>query len=391
VHDVFISYSKHDRSRVERLVGALEAEGWTVYWDRRLLAGDAWHTLIATELQVARCVIVAWSPRAAASNWVRDEATQGLQRGVLIPVVIDPVAIPLGFGQVHTIAVMDAAGDLIASAVPDLLASVRRHLRASGAAAAARFARPAVPPDPSAGSTRGESHTTPDAVAVEGPLALERGPARRGRWTPAVFLVVYPLLVMVSVAVASLSYADTMMALLVTVVGAVVSGVAARRLVRRPAARAAGAETKPDGFASLVLPVATPIVITLLLLYGPVIVRTVFAVMGAVAGAVLAALAARRGAGSAPASARVGSHAAGAGLTWFAAAFTFSTALSAGVSTWLSHALSSSDYLSLLGGFAFFIDRSASGGEAFMWLWGTAIVMAAGVAPALRRGLEHDG
>ena len=32
--DIFVSYASDDRDRVQSLVEALEAEGWTVWWDR---------------------------------------------------------------------------------------------------------------------------------------------------------------------------------------------------------------------------------------------------------------------------------------------------------------------------------------------------------------------
>jgi hypothetical protein len=174
-HDIFISYSKHDRARVERMVAALEGEGWTVYWDQRLVAGDAWHTQLAAALASARCVIVAWSTKSVASNWVRDEATQALQRGVLVPVLIEPVAIPLGFGQVHTIAVMDAAGNLLPDAVPDLCAGVRRHLG----------------PGPTAGAPATRPIATAPAAASPAPPVRPRKPGRIAR---PLFPIVLPIL-----------------------------------------------------------------------------------------------------------------------------------------------------------------------------------------------------
>ena len=39
--DIFISYSKADRDKVVVLSAYLESEGWTVWWDNQLAAGEA--------------------------------------------------------------------------------------------------------------------------------------------------------------------------------------------------------------------------------------------------------------------------------------------------------------------------------------------------------------
>jgi hypothetical protein len=38
--DIFISYAKADRDLGSRLSTILEAEGWTVWWDKSLMSGD---------------------------------------------------------------------------------------------------------------------------------------------------------------------------------------------------------------------------------------------------------------------------------------------------------------------------------------------------------------
>jgi hypothetical protein len=40
--EIFLSYAKSDADRVRPLVGALEALGWSVWWDTRLGAGEQW-------------------------------------------------------------------------------------------------------------------------------------------------------------------------------------------------------------------------------------------------------------------------------------------------------------------------------------------------------------
>ena len=72
--DIFISYASQDRARILPLVEALEARGWSVFWDTTVLPGEEWHRKITTELDAARCVIVLWSQTSVDSHWVHEEA-----------------------------------------------------------------------------------------------------------------------------------------------------------------------------------------------------------------------------------------------------------------------------------------------------------------------------
>jgi len=45
--------------------------------------------------------MVVWSTRSVESDWVREEADEGLKREVLVPVQIDDCSIPLGFRRRH--------------------------------------------------------------------------------------------------------------------------------------------------------------------------------------------------------------------------------------------------------------------------------------------------
>lgn len=95
--DIFISYASQDRDRIGPLVEALEAHGWSVFWDTTLLPGETWRRKITKELDAARCVIVLWSESSVESHWVEQEAEEGQRRRILVPAMIDRVRIPLGF------------------------------------------------------------------------------------------------------------------------------------------------------------------------------------------------------------------------------------------------------------------------------------------------------
>ena len=72
--DIFLSYSREDEARIKSLVTEFEAQGWTVFWDRRIPAGETWRSYIGTALQDARCIVVAWSQ---SSNGLRRRPTRG--------------------------------------------------------------------------------------------------------------------------------------------------------------------------------------------------------------------------------------------------------------------------------------------------------------------------
>lgn len=101
--DVFISYESNDLDRVEVLVSELEASELSVWWDRNIGVGKDFENEISAELDQAKCVIVIWSETSIASNWVRDEAQEGLDRGILIPIVIDDCRPPLGFRRAQSL------------------------------------------------------------------------------------------------------------------------------------------------------------------------------------------------------------------------------------------------------------------------------------------------
>jgi TIR domain len=95
--DIFFSYAREDQARVVPVVAALEARGWSVFWDRRIPAGLTWRSHIGRALDQARCVVVAWSEHSITSKWVLEEADEGMEREILVPVLLDTVRPPRGF------------------------------------------------------------------------------------------------------------------------------------------------------------------------------------------------------------------------------------------------------------------------------------------------------
>ncbi|MGH6909524.1 MAG: TIR domain-containing protein, partial [Phenylobacterium sp.] len=120
--DVFVSYSSQDRARVVPLVQALERRGWSVWWDRKIDAGTAFDREIEAAIDEAKCIVVVWSENSVQSDWVRSEASEGLNRGILAPVAIDPVRPPLAFRLTQTVDLTAADASL-----EPLIEAVRRH------------------------------------------------------------------------------------------------------------------------------------------------------------------------------------------------------------------------------------------------------------------------
>lgn len=96
---IFLSYSREDRDRVAPLVEFLESKGLSVWWDRNIQPGDSFEELIDEQILKASCVIVVWSHTSINSRWVKNEALEGQDRNILVPVMIDDVRIPVAFKQ----------------------------------------------------------------------------------------------------------------------------------------------------------------------------------------------------------------------------------------------------------------------------------------------------
>jgi adenylate cyclase len=100
--DVFISYARADKARVAPLVAAIEARGWSVWWDPEISPGREFDDEIDTELQAAKAVLVVWTPTSVVSRWVRGEARDAAERGLLVPVRFDQARLPIDVRAIHT-------------------------------------------------------------------------------------------------------------------------------------------------------------------------------------------------------------------------------------------------------------------------------------------------
>ncbi|MBI3782804.1 MAG: TIR domain-containing protein, partial [Deltaproteobacteria bacterium] len=157
--DVFVSYAREDREWVQRLAAVLAGQGFSIWWDREMVAGDDISAAIETELSRAKCVIVVWSETSIQSHWVRGEAERGCDRKVLLPVRIADVELPLPFGEIHTVNLTGWNGDPAEGELESLLRGIRRNCGGQ------------TPPEPTPIADRVETRRQRAAFKWQWPLA----------------------------------------------------------------------------------------------------------------------------------------------------------------------------------------------------------------------------
>lgn len=101
---IFISYAREDRERVGAIIRTLELDLAIQVWsDSQIQIGTSFTSAIEEALADARVVIVFWTRDSVKSQYVRDEARIGLDAGKLLPVRLEDVRPPVGFGEVQSL------------------------------------------------------------------------------------------------------------------------------------------------------------------------------------------------------------------------------------------------------------------------------------------------
>lgn len=129
---VFISYQSADRDNARCVADALERRGWPVWWDRDIQAGQAFRTMIQKALDGAACGVVLWTSHSVDSEWVQEEAQVAKARGILVPVLMEDVRQPLGFGQVQAADLTRWDGSPDDPQLAELLAAVAALMGSNG-------------------------------------------------------------------------------------------------------------------------------------------------------------------------------------------------------------------------------------------------------------------
>lgn len=105
--DIFVSYARSDRERAKTLAEAFEEIRYEVWWDPKIPPGKTFDEVIAEALGNAKCIVVLWSKESVKSEWVKEEASRGKRRKILVPALIDDVELPLGFGLIQAADLTD--------------------------------------------------------------------------------------------------------------------------------------------------------------------------------------------------------------------------------------------------------------------------------------------
>lgn len=123
--DIFLSYSRADRPKAQQIAMALEAEGFTVWWDKVLRAGQTYDEVTEGMLRDARVVVVLWSEVSVKSKWVRAEATLGERSSVVIPAMIQDAERPIMFELTQSANLIDWDGDREESRWKEFVADIK--------------------------------------------------------------------------------------------------------------------------------------------------------------------------------------------------------------------------------------------------------------------------
>jgi basic membrane protein A len=96
-----VAYASVDRDRVVALARELADQGWSVWWDRKIPPGKTFDETIEEALDQAKAVVAVWTKAGVTSRWVRTEAAEGAARGILVPVLMEDVRLPLAFRRIQ--------------------------------------------------------------------------------------------------------------------------------------------------------------------------------------------------------------------------------------------------------------------------------------------------
>lgn len=108
---IFISYKREDAPIAERVYKALVEEGFNVWWDEHLQCGQSWAEKLDEAVRDAACIVVLWSQRSVASQWVRHEASQGIARQVYAPCRIELVQLDSLYDRIEATDLIKWDGD----------------------------------------------------------------------------------------------------------------------------------------------------------------------------------------------------------------------------------------------------------------------------------------
>ena len=95
--EIFISYKSERRKAAEHLAEILRCYGYSVWFDYSLLKGADFGFQIDAQIREAKAAVVLWCAKSVTSRWVTEEADSAQKLGTLVPVMIEPCELRVGF------------------------------------------------------------------------------------------------------------------------------------------------------------------------------------------------------------------------------------------------------------------------------------------------------
>lgn len=129
--NVFISYKREQREWVAKLVNLLETHGFTVWWDPKINVGEEYFHKINDVIAKVDCILVVWSDDSVNSKWVLSEASIGMERKNIVPILKDDVTPPLPFNIFQNANLIDWDGDSKHKGFQELLKSIQKYCASS--------------------------------------------------------------------------------------------------------------------------------------------------------------------------------------------------------------------------------------------------------------------
>jgi len=127
--DICLIYARLSRVIVKALYDVLSRR-YSVWWDEQIRSGD-YRTEIEYQLKQAKCVIPVWCRASRESRNVVDEADYAREHRVpLLPVRIEDVKAPLGFGGLQTIDLLGWNGDPESASLRELFSNIEHIILA---------------------------------------------------------------------------------------------------------------------------------------------------------------------------------------------------------------------------------------------------------------------
>jgi queuine/archaeosine tRNA-ribosyltransferase len=122
--DICLLYARPN-GQIVGLLHSILSKSYKVWWDRDIHSGD-YRTEIENQLRRTSCVIPIWCRISRSDPDVVDEATFARdQRKALLPIRLESVTPPLGFGSLHTVDLTGWNGDETDPRLLELLRNIQ--------------------------------------------------------------------------------------------------------------------------------------------------------------------------------------------------------------------------------------------------------------------------